>query len=104
MRRDLHNMPDPHAPLQNHLLAALPVEEYERLLPHLELVPLPLGKVLHESGGKMLHGYFPTTSIVSRLSVMMDGASAEIAVVGNEGIVGVSLLMGAESCVIPRHC
>jgi CRP-like cAMP-binding protein len=87
----------PHNPRQNHLLAALPEEEYARLLPHLELVPLPLGHVLHESGMQMRHVYFPTTSIVSLLYVMEDGASAEIAIVGNEGIVGVALFMGGES-------
>lgn len=86
-----------HNPRQNHLLAALPEEDYARLLPHLELVPLPLGHVLHESGMQMRHIYFPTTSIVSLLYVMEDGASAEIAIVGNEGIVGVALFMGGET-------
>ena len=86
-----------HDPRQTHLLAALSADEHERLFPHLELVPMVLGQVLHESGGKMSHVYFPTTSIVSRLYVMVDGASAEIAVVGNEGIVGVSLFMGGET-------
>jgi CRP-like cAMP-binding protein len=86
-----------HDPRQNHLLAALPSEERARLLPHLELVPLPLGEALCEPGMKMRHVYFPTTSIVSLLYVMEDGASAEIAVVGNEGIIGVSLFMGGET-------
>jgi CRP-like cAMP-binding protein len=86
-----------HAPKQNHLLAALPAEDYERLLPDLELVPMPLGQALYESGGHMQHVYFPTTSIVSLLYVMADGASAEIAVVGNEGILGISLFMGGET-------
>jgi CRP-like cAMP-binding protein len=90
-------MPDPHDPRQNHLLAALPEVEYARLLPDLEWVPMPLGHVLYESGVPMRHVYFPTTSIVSLLYVMEDGASAEIAVVGNEGIVGVSLFMGGET-------
>ena len=90
-------MPGAHDPRQNHLLAALPAEEYVRLLPHLELVPMPLAHVLYESGAQMRHVYFPTTTIVSLLYVMEDGASAEIAVVGNEGIVGVSLFMGGES-------
>jgi CRP-like cAMP-binding protein len=90
-------MPDPHDPRQNHLLAALPADEYARLLPDLEWVPTPLGHVLYEPGVKMRHVYFPTTSIVSLLYVMEDGASAEIAVVGNEGVVGVSLFMGGES-------
>ena len=90
-------MPGPHDPRQNHLLAALPAEEYARLLPDLEWVATPLGHVLYEPGVKMRHVYFPTTSIVSLLYVMEDGASAEIAVVGNEGVVGVSLFMGGES-------
>jgi CRP-like cAMP-binding protein len=90
-------MISPHNPLQNHLLAALPEDEYARLLPNLELVPMPLGHVLHESGMPMRHVYFPTTSIVSLLYVMEDGASAEIAIVGNEGVVGVALFMGGES-------
>jgi CRP-like cAMP-binding protein len=90
-------MHDPHAPDQNHLLAALPAEERGRLIPHLELVPMPLGDVLYESGSELRHVYFPTTSIVSLLYVMLDGASAEIAVVGNEGIIGVALFMGGET-------
>jgi CRP-like cAMP-binding protein len=87
----------PHHPTQNRLLAALPALEYERLLPHLELVPMPLGEVLYESGGRLQHVYFPTTSIVSLLYVLENGASAEIAVVGNEGILGISLFMGGET-------
>ena len=90
-------MDNPHDPRQNHLLAALPAADYARILPHLELVPMPLGEALYESGGQMRHVYFPTTAIVSLLYVMEDGASAEIAVVGNEGIVGVSLFMGGET-------
>jgi CRP-like cAMP-binding protein len=86
-----------HNPNQNHLLAALPREEFERLAPHLELVAMPLGEVLYESGGALRHVYFPTTSIVSLLYVMQNGASAEIAVVGNEGLLGVSLFMGGET-------
>jgi CRP-like cAMP-binding protein len=84
-------------PRQNHLLAALPEAELARWQPHLEPVVMPLGKSLYESGAKLNHVYFPTTSIVSLLYVMEDGASAEIAVVGNEGLVGVSLFMGGES-------
>jgi len=84
-------------PRQNHLLAALPADEYARISANLELVPMPLGQVLSESGGQMRHVYFPTTSIVSLLYVMEDGASAEIAIVGNEGVVGVSLFMGGET-------
>jgi CRP-like cAMP-binding protein len=87
----------PHSPSQNHLLAALPAPEFERLLPLLELVPMPLSEALYESGGRLNHVYFPTTSIISLLYVMEDGASAEIAVVGNEGILGIALFMGGET-------
>lgn len=90
-------MTDQHSPNQNHLVAALPTAEFERLAPHLELVEMPLGEVLYESGGLMQYVYFPTTSIVSLLYVTENGASAEIAVVGNEGILGVSLFMGGET-------
>jgi len=90
-------MPTAHSARQNHLLAALPVTEYECLVSDLELVQLPLGVVLYESGSQLGHVYFPTTSIVSLLYVMEDGASAEIAVVGNEGIIGVALFMGGET-------
>ncbi len=81
----------------NHLLAALPNLVSSRWLAHLEDVELSLGQVLYESGGTLSHVYFPTTAIVSLLYVMANGASAEIAVVGNEGIVGISLFMGGES-------
>lgn len=84
-------------PTQNHLLAALPAEVQERLFPHLKLIPMPLGKVLYESGDKMTTVYFPIDSIVSLLYVMQNGASAEISVVGNEGLIGISLFMGGES-------
>ncbi|QDQ27934.1 Crp/Fnr family transcriptional regulator [Chitinimonas arctica] len=90
-------MIDPTNPRDNHLLAALPEAEWLRWLPQLEAVELPLGHVLYESGSKMSHVYFPTTAIVSLLYVMENGAPAEIAVVGNEGLVGVSLFMGGES-------
>ena len=89
-------MTSPHNPQQNHLLAALPAADFARLLPDLELVPMPLGWAISESGGQMAYLYFPTTCIVSLLCVMEDGASAEIAVSGNEGLVGVSLFMGGE--------
>jgi len=85
------------SPRQNHLLDALPTSDYERLAFHLELIPMKLGDVLYESGDKLRYVYFPTTSIVSLLYVMEDGASAEIAVVGNEGILGISLFMGGET-------
>ncbi len=85
------------SPQQNQLLAALPQAEYERLLPHLELVPLPLGKVLYEAGGHLDHAYFPTTSIISLLYELENGSSAEIAVVGNEGIVGIALFMAGDT-------
>jgi CRP-like cAMP-binding protein len=84
-------------PIKNHLLAALPHAEAQRWLPLLESVDLPLGEVLYESGTTLGHVYFPTTAIISLLYVMENGASAEIAVVGNEGIVGISLFMGGES-------
>jgi CRP-like cAMP-binding protein len=84
-------------PRQNCLLAALPADVWERLQPHLELTPLPLGHVLYEANSRLQHVYFPTTAIVSLLYVMEDGHSAEIAIVGNEGMVGVALFMGGET-------
>ena len=72
-------------------------DDFDRIAPHLELVTLSLGDVLYESGGKLKHVYFPTTSIVSLLYVLEDGGSAEIAIVGNEGILGVSLFMGGDT-------
>jgi CRP-like cAMP-binding protein len=84
-------------PKDNYLLAALPPADWERWEPQLERVDLPLGKVLYESGSTMSHVYFPTTAIVSLLYVLEDGASAEIAVVGNEGLVGISIFMGGQS-------
>jgi len=86
-----------HTPNQNHLLAALPADVFERLSPHLELTPMPLGEVLYESGGQLQHVYFPTTAILSMHYVMEDGASAEIAGVGNEGVLGISLFMGGNT-------
>ena len=87
-------MPTPH---QNHLLDALPPADYERVAPHLELVELKLGDVLYESGAQLRHVFFPPTCIISLLYVMEDGASAEIAIVGNEGLLGVSLFMGGNT-------
>ena len=84
-------------PKDNHLLAALPAAEWARWEPNLEFVELKLGQVLYESGNTLEHVYFPVTAIVSLLYVMQNGASAEIAVVGNEGLVGISLFMGGES-------
>ena len=84
-------------PRENQILAALLPAEWERWRPQLEAVDMPLGKVLYESGMKLAHLYFPTTSIVSLLYVMENGASAEIAIVGHEGLVGVSLFMGGDS-------
>src|SRR6201987_192685 len=86
-----------HAPQQNHLLAALSAAERERLYPHLRLVPMSLGNVLYESGDLLRHVYFPTDSIVSLLYVLADGASAEISVVGNDGLIGIALFMGGET-------
>jgi hypothetical protein len=85
----------PHKPKHNHLLAALPAAIFERLAPHLELIEMPLGKVLYESGRQLQHVYFPTTSIVSLHYVMEDGSSAEIAGVGNEGRSAFRCLWGA---------
>jgi len=90
----MFNTPDPR---QNQLLAALPAAEWHGWRTQLERVVMPLGQVLYESGDTMTHVYFPTTAIVSLLYVLENGASAEIAVVGKEGIVGVSLFMGGES-------
>ena len=86
--------PDPR---QNYLLASLPEVQWKRWEPDLEAVDLPLGHVLYEAGSTMKYVYFPTTAIVSLLYVMGSGASAEIAVVGNDGLVGISLFMGGES-------
>jgi CRP-like cAMP-binding protein len=93
--------PEHHSAHQNHLLDALPAGDYTRLKSQLELIPLTLGQVLYEPGARLRYVYFPTTSIVSLLYVMEDGASAEIAVVGNEGMLGISLFMGGETT--PSH-
>ena len=90
-------MPPPHSTTQNHLLAAFPRAEYDRVAHDLELVAMPLGQVLSESGRRMQHVYFPTTCIVSLLYMLEDGSGAEIAVVGNEGVMGFSLYMGGGS-------
>jgi len=90
-------MASPHNPNQNHLLAALPTVDFERLAPHLELVPMRLGDILYEPGDQMQHAYFPTTSIVSLHYVMESGASSESAGVGNEDVVGISLFMGGDT-------
>jgi len=86
-----------HSPRQNHLLAALPDADYARLLPDLELIPMPLGRAIHESGGTLDYAYFPTTSIVSLMYVLEDGASAETAVTGFDGVVGIALFLGGNS-------
>ncbi|MBE0620312.1 MAG: Crp/Fnr family transcriptional regulator [Burkholderiales bacterium] len=90
-------MPAPQSPNQNHLLAALPAEEFERLRPHLEPVEMRLGEVLYESGGLLQHVYFPTSAILSLHYVMENGSSSEIAGVGNEGMLGISLFMGGNT-------
>jgi CRP-like cAMP-binding protein len=90
-------MPAQHNPNQNRLLAALDAEASERIFPHLELVSMPLGQVMYESGGRLHHVYFPTTSIMSLHYIMETGASAEIAGVGNEGMLGISLFMGGNT-------
>jgi len=94
-------VPVQHDPRKNHLLEALPAGDYARLRSDLELIPMALGQVLYEPGARLRHVYFPITSIVSLLYVMEDGASAEIAVVGNEGMLGISLFMGGETT--PSH-
>jgi len=90
-------LPSAPTPKRNHLLASLPDDEWQRWLPELEAIDLPLGRVLYEPGMTLSHVYFPTTAIVSLLYVMEDGASAEIAVVGNEGVVGLALFTGGET-------
>ncbi len=97
MPGSVNPMPDVQDPENNRLLAALPAEERERLYSHLELTELPLGKVLYEPGDLLQHVYFPTNAIVSLLYVLEDGASAEISVVGNEGMIGIALFMGGET-------
>jgi CRP-like cAMP-binding protein len=89
--------PESSSPQQNRLLAALSPDERERIFPHLQPVQMPLGKVLYESGDVLRHVYFPTDSIVSLLYVLESGASAEISVVGNEGLIGIALFMGGET-------
>jgi CRP-like cAMP-binding protein len=88
---------DPNDPQKNRLLAVLPVDVRTRIFPNLKLVSMALGDVIYESGGQMGNVYFPTTAIISMLSVMDNGSSAEIAIVGKEGIVGIALFMGGES-------
>jgi CRP-like cAMP-binding protein len=90
-------MPDEPLLDENHLLSVLPEPERARLVPHLVPVDMPLGQVVYESGDHLRYVYFPTTSIVSLLYVMEDGASAEIAIVGNEGLIGIALFMGGET-------
>jgi CRP-like cAMP-binding protein len=90
-------MPAAQSPNQNHLLAALPAAEFERLAPHLEPVEMRLGDILYESGGRLQHVYFPTTAILSLHYVMENGSSSEIAGVGNEGVLGISLFMGGNT-------
>ena len=90
-------MPQVQRPLRNLLLAALPADASERLLPHLDLAPMTLGQVVYESGAQLEHVYFPANCIVSMLYVMADGASAEVAVVGKDGMVGLALIMGGDT-------
>ena len=90
-------MPETHSPSQNHLLAALTKEEFDRLVPHLELVPLRLGDLLYEPDEQLRHAYFPTSAIVSLHYVTESGESAETAGVGNEGVVGIALFMGGNT-------
>ena len=90
-------MSSPHNAKQNHLLAALPAADYARLLPDLDLIPMPLGWAIYESGGPEAYVYFPTDAIVSLLYVLEDGDSTELGVVGNDGMVGIALFMGGET-------
>jgi len=90
-------MPSAPSPNQNHLLAALPTAEFDRLAKHLEPVAMPLGQILYEPGSQLQHAYFPTTAIVSLHYVTESGASAETAGVGNEGVVGIALFMGGDT-------
>ena len=90
-------MPDANQSLGNHLLSVLPEAEWERIGPHIVEVDMPLGQVVYESGDRLHHVYFPSTAIVSLLYVMENGASGEIAIVGNEGVVGIALFMGGET-------
>ena len=84
-------------PLLNRLLADLPVDDYDSLVPHLEFVPLRLGQEIYGPGQTLDYAYFPTTAVVSLLYTMEDGASAEIGIVGNDGILGIALFMGGDS-------
>jgi hypothetical protein len=93
--------PDPN---QNQLLAALPAAEFERLAPRLELNALPLGEMLYEPGGQLEHAYFPVSAIVSLHYVMASGASAAVAGVGNEGVLGISLFMGGDTTPSSAGC
>jgi CRP-like cAMP-binding protein len=90
-------MPSASTPHQNHLLAALAQRDRERIYPHLKLVPMLLGDVIYEPGEELRHAYFPIDSIVSLMYITSDGSSAEIALVGNDGIVGIPLFMGGET-------
>ena len=83
-----------HSPKQNRILAALPAEDYARLLPYLEFTPMPLGQTIYEPGSPITHLYFPTNSIVAPLYGMQNGASVRLAIIGNEGLTGISTLLG----------
>ena len=93
----MRSKPDSHTPQRNHLLAALPAAEREQVYPHLQLVEMPLGKVVYEPGDVLRYAYFPTDCIVSLLYVLEDGASTEISIVGNDGLIGIALFMGGET-------
>jgi CRP-like cAMP-binding protein len=90
-------MHGPVSPRQNRLLAALPSADFERLYPDLELVWMPYGKIIHESGDRLNHVYFPTTSIVSLLYIVENGGSTEVALIGNDGMIGIAIFMGGET-------
>ncbi|SFU43663.1 Crp/Fnr family transcriptional regulator [Nitrosospira multiformis] len=90
-------MLSPHSPKQNRLLAALPPEDYARLLPYLEFMPMPVGQTIYEPGAIITHSYFPTTSIVAPLYSVESGASVRLSIIGNEGLTGISSLLGGTS-------
>ncbi len=86
-----------HSPKENRILAALPAADYARLLPYLEFTPMPLGQMIHEPGSSITHAYFPTSSIVAPLYSVENGASVRLSVIGNEGLTGISSLLGGAS-------
>src|SRR5688500_17924552 len=93
-----------HSPKQNRILAALPAEDYARLLPYLELTSMPLGQIIYEPGSPITHAYFPATSIVAPLYSVENGASVRLSIIGNEGLTGISSLLGAPARLPESWC